>query len=200
MLQLKSIILGDGIFEVGLFVLLLLFFNLYKNYKKKRYSKSLITTENQKISSKNVMQEKDDNYISKTSENPKPKLISDIKELEILEKLKAFEKSTNFINKNFTLSTLAFFLKTNPKYTTYILKLHRNKNFNDYINGLKIQYIIKLMNEDSKYLNYKIIYLAEICGFSTHSRFTQIFKNEVGMAPSQYISELKKKNDRLKKL
>lgn len=43
-------------------------------------------------------------------------------------------------------------------------------------------------------LNYKLSYLAEMSGFTSHSKFTMAFKNAMGITPSQFIEELKKEN------
>ncbi|MCT4327708.1 helix-turn-helix domain-containing protein [Elizabethkingia anophelis] len=121
-------------------------------------------------------------------------LISEAKESELLEKLNQFETGTDFMAKNFTLSNLASILDTNTKYVHYLLKAHRNKNFNDYINGLKIKYIVHCLCKEPKFQNYKISYLADIGGFSSQSRFAYIFKKEVGLSPSDFIRTLKRKN------
>ncbi|WP_165835386.1 AraC family transcriptional regulator [Chryseobacterium viscerum] len=121
------------------------------------------------------------------------KLISDEKENELVLKLARFENGTAFTEKGFTQSNLATILETNTKYLIYILKRHRDKNFNDYVNGLKINFIVDKIYNHPEYLNYKISYLSEICGFSSQSRFTNIFKKEQGMSPSEFIAQLSKK-------
>ena len=114
------------------------------------------------------------------------------KETELLSKMIEFEKGIEFTNKNFTISNFIAILETNSKYANYMLKKHRKISFNDYINGLKIKFIIEKLHANPEYLNYKINYLSELSGFSTHSRFAQIFKNETGISPSEFISKLSK--------
>lgn len=127
------------------------------------------------------------------------KLISDEKERELMSKLEIFERGIAFTEKGFTQSNLTAILETNTKYLTYILKEHRNKSFNDYVNGLKINFIINKLYNHPEHLNYKINYLSEISGFSSQSRFTHIFKQEIGMSPSEFITQLSenKKNNNL---
>ncbi len=115
-------------------------------------------------------------------------------EQSILERLDDFEKGNDFTNQNMTLPFLAKKLKTNTKYISEIIHTHKNKNFNTYINELRINYIIHLMKEDPKYLNYKVSYLAEVSGFSSHSSFTVVFKSIAGITPKQFVSFLKKSN------
>lgn len=121
-------------------------------------------------------------------------LIPKNKEIELVKKLEEFEQTDLFISKNFSLSSLTSILETNTKYTSALLQNHRNKNFNEYINSLKINYIVKKIYTNPEYVNYKIDYLAEHSGFSSHSRFTQIFKKEMNMSPSEFINNMIKKN------
>lgn len=126
--------------------------------------------------------------------------ISKTKENQLLNNLAKFESGTDFTSKNFTISNLASILESNTKYTNHILKKHRDKNFNDYINGLKINFIINQLYENPEYLNYKINYLADLGGFSSHSRFAYIFKKEFNISPSDFIEQLKKKRRTTTKL
>ena len=134
-----------------------------------------------------------DNYRVVTEEKLSlNRIMSKEKEAELLSKMIEFEKGIEFTNKNFTISNFIAILETNSKYANYILKKHRKKNFNDYVNGLKIKFIIEKLYANPEYLNYKINYLSDLSGFSTHSRFAQIFKNEKGISPSEFISKLSK--------
>jgi AraC-like DNA-binding protein len=42
------------------------------------------------------------------------------------------------------------------------------------------------------YLNYKISYLADESGFSSHSSFATVFKSITGIAPTTFIDLLNK--------
>ena len=46
-------------------------------------------------------------------------------------------------------------------------------------------------NEFGRIINYKISYLAEECGFSSHSSFATVFKSIVGMSPVTLIKLIK---------
>lgn len=111
---------------------------------------------------------------------------------ELLKKLSRFESSQQFTDRNISIAVLAGKMKTNTKYLSYIINNYRNKDFNGYINELRISYIVAKMEADSRYLNYKISYLAEECGFATHSQFTTVFKHITGLSPSKFIAYLKK--------
>lgn len=115
-------------------------------------------------------------------------------ELKLLEKLAEFEKKQLFLERKVTLPFVASEIETNTKYLSYIIKKHKGKDFNEYINDLRINYIVQKLTEDPVYRQYKINTLAEECGFSSHSKFTTVFKASFGVSPSEFIKYLKHKN------
>ncbi|MFD2034661.1 helix-turn-helix domain-containing protein [Belliella marina] len=110
----------------------------------------------------------------------------------LLEKLSNFESTRQFTEKGLSLSTLAGRVKTNTKYLSYVINKHKGKDFNSYINELRVGFILAKMDEDHQYLQYKISYLAEESGFSSHSKFSKVFKQITGDSPSVYMDSLKK--------
>lgn len=131
----------------------------------------------------------EENY-SKTSSD-KPFTITEETADALLLKLEKFEKSKNVIKKEVSLTWLANHLNTNTRYLSEVIKKDKGKSFNNYINGLRINYIVELLYEEPKHREYKISYLAELCGFSSREVFTTIFKKETGISPSYFIDHLK---------
>lgn len=115
--------------------------------------------------------------------------ISKEKEEEILQKLEEFELSDRYLNKNMSLALLSSQLEINTKYLSEVIN-SREKNFNGYVNKLRINHIVQLLKSDPVFLNYKVSYLAEYSGFSSHSAFTTVFKSVTGMSPNAYIQEI----------
>lgn len=120
-----------------------------------------------------------------------------LKETEelILNKLKRFENSKRFNNKDISLSVLAGQFDTNTKYLSEIINSHYSMNFNTYINKLRINYIVEKLKIDPNFMNYKISYLAENCGFSSHSSFATVFKSITGISPIKFIELLNNENE-----
>lgn len=110
----------------------------------------------------------------------------------ILTKLEKFEKSRKFTRKDLSLTSLANDLNTNTRYLSEIIKQYKGNNYNNYINGLRINYITNKLYESPIYREYKISYLAEACGFSSREVFAVVFKKETGVSPSYFINNLKK--------
>lgn len=117
-------------------------------------------------------------------------VISKEKENEILEKLDELEKSERYLDNHMSLATLAAQLDTNTKYLSEVINNSKGKNFNGYINELRINHIAYLLKNNPEFLNYKISYLAEFAGFSSHSAFTTVFKSVTGMSPNTYIQQI----------
>ncbi|WP_426277873.1 helix-turn-helix domain-containing protein [Chryseobacterium sp. S-02] len=109
----------------------------------------------------------------------------------ILKKISKFEKSEKFLRKDINLTWLSNHLNTNTKYLSEVIKNHTGKNFNGYINGLRIGYIINKLTEMPVYRDYKISYLAEESGYASPQVFAIAFKRETGMTPSHFIEQLK---------
>lgn len=128
---------------------------------------------------------------SKTGANSKELIKKETEEM-LLNRLKLFEKNMDFLDRNVSLSSVAGSFKTNTKYLSYVIKKYKKKDFSTYINELKIHYIIEKLNNEPKYRSYKISYLAEECRFSSHSKFTAIFKTVTGLSPSLFLSYLEK--------
>lgn len=111
--------------------------------------------------------------------------------IDRLEELfKEFEQSKQFLDSNVNVGLLASQFNTNNKYITYTLKSMYDKDFATYINDLRVNYLIDLLVEEPKYRDYKISYLADLAGFSSHSKFATNFKKIKGMSPSEFIDSL----------
>ncbi|WP_238555062.1 helix-turn-helix domain-containing protein [Chryseobacterium sp. P1-3] len=116
--------------------------------------------------------------------------ISSETEKKLLKKLAAFENSDKFLKKGINIAYLSHFLNTNPKYLSEIIREHKSRNFNTYINSLRINYIVHQLYNNPKYREYKISYLAEECGYASPQVFVIAFKKEKGVTPSYFINQL----------
>ncbi|SHF68614.1 helix-turn-helix domain-containing protein [Chryseobacterium vrystaatense] len=115
------------------------------------------------------------------------------KEEELVRRLKDFEKQELYLDQNISRPKMASSLHTNTKYLSYIIRKYRGLDFSDYINQNRINYITKKLYTEPSFRIYKISYLAELCGYSSHSRFANIFKKQMNISPSDFISQLQKR-------
>lgn len=179
-----------ALFVIGLF--------FYYKYQRKK-----IRLQFEKIINKLNAQEEDpdpviiapeQSYTAKQVEEDDSSLqISPEKEEELVERMKNFEQQQLYLDQNISRPTMASHLNTNTKYLSYIIRKYRGLDFSDYINQNRISYIIKQLYTEPAYRNYKISHLAELCGYSSHSRFANIFKKQMNISPSDFITQLKKR-------
>lgn len=112
----------------------------------------------------------------------------------ILKQLEKFEKERKYLDKNLTLAKLTVAFNSNSKYLSKVIYHHKGKGFVDYINDLKIDYLIDLLKNSTAHRNYKINVLGEEAGFTTTPRFTNAFRSRTGLSVSYFINQLKKGN------
>ncbi len=125
------------------------------------------------------------------SSEPAEPMEPDERSIRLLEKLRLFEEGELFTDPKMSLSYLASHLETNTITLSKLINTYKEMNFNDYINGLRIRYIIEKIKNEPKFEQYKISYLAEVSGFSSHSIFSKAFKKSTGFTPSQFLDYLK---------
>lgn len=172
----------------GLVLIFCLFLYLYRKSKRnseRKYKELIEKMKNHEATiSHNFIETGSEKGVRKTAQ------IIDDTLMTLLNKLDEFERSSKFLNKNISLASLATDLETNTTYLSQIINNHKNKNFNNYINALRIEYIIKELYNNPIYRKYKTTALAEISGFSSREVFTSTFKKETGMSPSFLIKKL----------
>lgn len=127
-------------------------------------------------------------YKSKTEYE---QLIDNIYHDKILIRLLEYEQTLFFLDPNITLSKVAVNIDTNTATVSKII--NKNINFSTYISASPIEYIINEIGKNQKLTSYKISYLANLCGFRSHSTFTKAFKNIKGICPSEFIEGIQAK-------
>lgn len=110
----------------------------------------------------------------------------------IIKNLEKFEKTNKFLEKDLTLHKLSGHLKTNTKYASKIILKQTGKKSNEYINDLKIDYIVERLKTENKFRKYTNKALADEAGFGSTQNFTKSFKNRLDISPTHFIEELKK--------
>lgn len=179
-----------------LFVLGITVYSFYESRRSKDLKKQLSFFEKQKEREEFMLAHanKPKSEPAKENKNSEKDLlkVSKEKEGEILNKLIEWEQSDNFLNKNMSIAMLSAQTGINTKYLSEVINNSKGKNFNGYINELRINHIAHQLKTDPAYLNYKVSYLAEYSGFSSHGAFTNVFKSVTGMSPNTYIQEILK--------
>ncbi len=98
---------------------------------------------------------------------------------------KAMEEDQLYLNAALTLQMVAQHTGLPPKTISAVLNQHLHKNFNEYVNGYRVNlFKEKLLQVDAEQLTFTG--MAYDCGFSSPATFQRVFKQLTGMSPSKF--------------
>lgn len=117
-------------------------------------------------------------------------MMTSFTEEKLLKNLNDFEATDLYLRNDISLPSLASYCKTNTKYLSRIINSYKGMDFNNYINTLRINFIIEKLNNDPEYRKYKIAALADESGFSSQNKFATVFKKVTSISPSVFIKYL----------
>ncbi|MGB5368822.1 MAG: helix-turn-helix domain-containing protein [Flavobacteriaceae bacterium] len=128
-------------------------------------------------------------YKEATSTKQSQSLDGEVKDI-ILGKLKKLEEKHFYIDQNCNLYQLSEQLKTNPKYLSQVINQEKKSNFNNYINELRINYLLARLLRDPEFRKSKLSYIAVSVGYNNLNTFNSAFKKRQGILPSFFIDQL----------
>lgn len=176
---------------ISVIVLLLgtLVFIINKRKKEKIHFESLLskinTSEKQEEKTTIIVDTKDAILESTTTSD-----ISEETTQEILDGLQKLEAQEYYLKQECNSHNVAKKIKTNTSYLSKVVNSHYQKNFNTYINDLRINYTILRLKNDSQFRSYTIQSIANEVGYKSADSFTKYFKKHTGLNPSFYIKKL----------
>ncbi len=134
----------------------------------------------------------DVDYITENDTNEKSRTKDLNKEIidDILFKLENFVEKKGFLNKSLTSTILAKEFQTNAKYLANVINDYKGMKVNDYINNLRIEYAILMLQKDKKLRKYNLEALAEEFGFNNLVSFNTSFLNKTDIKPAYFIKSL----------
>lgn len=160
---------------------LALAFLIHRHYKNKRLFKELMEPKAPVLKSLTLGNEN-----KETELDINPEVVA-----AVLKRLEKFELDKKYLERDMTLVKIASLLNTNTKYVSKIIAKYREKGTIEYISDLKIDHIIELLKNESKYRNYTNKALGEEAGFGSTQNFTRAFNNRTGISPTYFIYKLK---------
>lgn len=111
---------------------------------------------------------------------------------DIMKKLNNFEQKTGFLKKGLTQQELAKNFNTNTTYLSFVINEFKAKNFNTYLNELRIHYITHKLYHNPDFLKYTIEGLTKECGITSRQNFSDLFQEINGIRPTDFIKQRKK--------
>lgn len=104
-----------------------------------------------------------------------------------------FDEEECYVQEDFNLDKLSNLLNSNTTYISRIVNEHFHKSFSALVNEYRIRKACFLL-EDAANTGYTLEYIAKLAGFGNRVTFTQQFKRQVGMTPSEYWKIAKRKS------
>ena len=95
-----------------------------------------------------------------------------------------------YMSGNLTLRSLAQSVDLHANKLSWLINEVIGKNFNEYINGLRVEAFKKKAMEPT-YSHYSLLGIAYECGFTSKSVFNDFFKKSEGMPPSAWLKKQK---------
>ncbi|WP_298513512.1 tetratricopeptide repeat protein [uncultured Kordia sp.] len=140
-----------------------------------------------------ALEEEEKVALQKTSKKESKNILVDDSTIKvIIGRLNKLEAQKYFLKPNCTLTSIAKKTKTNVTYLSQIINSEKGKTFSEYINDLRIEYVLKRLKNDKKFRSFSIKGIATEIGYKTDDSFVKHFKKKTGLNPSYYIKELNK--------
>lgn len=188
--ELKNKILSLNFKIVFLIIPLIIFFFLFfVQYRKRKVYKKRFENILKKLEQSSVKEETETivENISTKKTDINPIIIT-----TILNKLNDFESNHGFLKNTITIATLAKKTSTNTKYLSKVINTYKEKSFTQYINDLRIDYVIQELKINTTLQRYTILSISKEIGFNSVDSFTKAFKKKTGITPAYYIKSLHK--------
>lgn len=117
----------------------------------------------------------------------KKELIDSVEAKRIFDDLVALiETKEMFRNENLMLEDLASELGMHSKYVSFVINSVSGTTFFDFINKYRVQaFNEEVLNPSNK--DFTFLSIAFGCGFGSKSAFNRIYKQQMGVSPSEYI-------------
>ncbi|MFK7747033.1 MAG: tetratricopeptide repeat protein [Kordia sp.] len=175
-----------GILFIGIAFLLIVFVFI----KKQKANKKTFTALIEKIST--LEADKKSITSKKSKSTTKNIRLADDIVKDILSRLDKLEAQEYFLKSTCNLRAVAKKIKTNSTYLSQIINKYKEKNFNDYINDLRIEYVLQKLKNDDKFRMFSIKAIAAEIGYKSADSFVKHFKKKTTLNPSYYIKQLNK--------
>ncbi len=173
--------------SVVIILILLVFLFRFSRLKKKNEAKFKVLLE--KVNTENNVGSVSDDVKDEVQE-ANPSDINETIKRQILEGLNKLEEQEYFLRQDCNSYNVAKKIKTNTSYLSKVVNSHYQKNFNAYINDLRINYAVLKLKNDNRFRKFSIQSIAEEVGYKSADSFTKYFKKQTGLNPSFYIKKL----------
>ncbi|WP_109301755.1 AraC family transcriptional regulator [Aquimarina sp. AU474] len=110
----------------------------------------------------------------------------------LIDQLEQFEKNKGYLKPKLNSKDLAKSFGSNSSYLSKVINTFKEKSFSNYINDLRIDFVIDRLRTDAIFRKYTIKAIAQDIGFNNAEAFSKAFYKKTGIYPSYFIKELDK--------
>ncbi len=111
----------------------------------------------------------------------------------LIDQLEQFEKNKGYLKPRLNSKDLAKSFGSNSSYLSKVINTFKEKSFSNYINDLRIDFVIDRLQTDAIFRKYTIKAIAQDIGFNNAEAFSKAFYKKTGIYPSYFIKELDKR-------
>ncbi len=102
------------------------------------------------------------------------------------ELMRIMKEEKPYLDPKLSLNKLAETFNSSTTRLSFLINHIAKQNFYEFINTFRIKEVKSRM-EDEEFANYSILGIAEESGFNSKASFNRIFKNQLGITPSEYL-------------
>lgn len=122
----------------------------------------------------------------------------DSSELEVLFRLCSYlEREKAYLNTKLKVDEVAEAIHSSQREISFLLKKHKNQNFNSFINQYRVEEVLRIFN-DANYEHYKLESIAMMSGFGSKQSFYNTFEAVVGEKPASFRQKVQLEQPSLK--
>lgn len=136
--------------------------------------------------------------INRSPESEEEKTAPKAVEEELAEKIRTglekLEEEQMFLKPDFKATIVAQRLGTNTNYLSQYFAQEKKKTFPEYIQELRINYVLNRLKDDKTFRKFTLQAIAEEIGYKNATTFVRIFKVQTGISPTFYIDETNKED------
>ncbi len=165
-------------------IFLILFWRQKKKSKQlKEKFDNLMSQQPYQVENKKIQIINESELISKLN-------ISEIIVADLVAKLERFENEKGYLQQDITIDYLVNLFDSNSNYVSKIINHFKKKSISQYINDLRIEYVVEQLKIQKNWRKFTIQALAFEIGFSSADSFARAFTKNTGLKPSYFIKNL----------
>lgn len=165
-------------------IFLILFWRQKKKSKQLREKfDNLMSQQPYQIENKKIQIINESELVSKLN-------ISEIIVADLVAKLERFENEKGYLQQDITIDYLVNLFDSNSNYVSKIINNVKKKSISQYINDLRIEYVVEQLKIQKNWRKFTIQALAFEIGFSSADSFARAFTKKTGLKPSYFIKNL----------